>query len=142
MIQKQKILVICVHNSGRSQIAEAYMKQLGADRFVVESAGLEPAEAVNPLVVTVMREEGIDLSGKKPQSVFSLFKAGRLFDYVITVCDASSDARCPIFPGVTKRLHWPFTDPAGVSGDAAAQLRQVREIRDQIKQKLIQEFSL
>ena len=83
MSGKIKVLFICQHNSGRSQIAEAYLKQLGGDRFEVESAGLEPAEAVNPLVVSIMKEEGFDISGNKPQSVFELFKQGKLYDHVI-----------------------------------------------------------
>jgi arsenate reductase len=83
MQKKHKILFICEHNSGRSQIGEGYLKKFAGDHFQIESAGLEPAEQVNPLVVEVMKEEGIDLSDKKPQSVFELFKAGKLYDHVI-----------------------------------------------------------
>jgi hypothetical protein len=82
METKSKILFICQHNSGRSQIAEAYLKKYVGDQFQIESAGMEPAERVNPLVVEVMKEEGFDLSDKKPQSVFELFKEGRLYDHV------------------------------------------------------------
>lgn len=132
MSEKPSVLFICQHNSGRSQIAEAYLIKMGGGALHVESAGLEPAERVNPLVIEVMKEEGVDLSSKKPQSVFELFKAGRLFSHVITVCH-DSESKCPIFPGITKRWHWPFPDPAQVTGTDTEKLEKVREIRDQIK---------
>lgn len=132
MPKKTKILFICQHNSGRSQIAETYLRELFGDDFDVESAGLEPADGVNPLVVEVMREEGFDLSEKKPQSVFELFKAGKLYDHVVTVCN-DSENKCPLFPGVTKRWHWPFPDPAKVQGTDDEKLEQVRRIRDNIE---------
>jgi arsenate reductase len=129
---KMKILFICRHNSGRSQIAEAYLRKLFGDAYEVESAGLEPSEGVNPLVIRVMAEEGVDLSAKKPQSVFELFKAGRLYDHVVTVC-SDSENKCPLFPGVTRRWHWPFPDPAKVTGTDAQKLDEVRKIRDMIE---------
>jgi arsenate reductase len=129
---KTRVLFICRHNSGRSQIAEAYLKQMGEADFYVESAGLEPAESVNPMVVDVMKEEGVDLSSKKPQSVFEKFKSGELYDHVITVC-ADSENKCPIFPGIVQRLHMPFPDPSGVAGTPEEKLAAVRDIRDQIK---------
>ncbi|MBF0102526.1 MAG: arsenate reductase ArsC [Desulfobacterales bacterium] len=130
-MEQKRILVICQHNSGRSQIAEAYLKTMRKDLFV-ESAGLEPASEVNPLVVKVMLEQGIDLSHQKPQSVFELFKQGKLYDYVITVCDANEE-KCPIFAGITKRLHVPFPDPSKVQGTPEQQLEAVRNIRGMIK---------
>lgn len=130
------ILFICRHNSGRSQIAEAYLRKFGGDKFHVESAGFEPAEKVNPLVVEVMREEGIDLTSKKPQSVFGLYKQGRLFDHVITVC-SDSEGECPIFPGITRRWHIPFPDPAAADGKHEEKLAKVREIRDAIKAMIL-----
>jgi arsenate reductase (thioredoxin) len=136
MDSKTKILFICQHNSGRSQIAKAYLRSLYGDHFDIESAGLEPAMAVNPLVIRVMSEIGVDLSQKKPQSVFELFKQGRLFDHVITVCH-DTESKCPIFPGISKRWHWPFPDPAAVSGTDAEKLEQVREIRDTIRDWLL-----
>lgn len=132
MEAKPKILFICQHNSGRSQMAAAYLRQLSGGRLHVESAGLNPAEGVNPLVVEVMGEEGIDLSNIHPQSVFELFKNSQLFDHVITVCHAA-ESECPIFPGITTRWHMPFEDPAKATGSAADRLNQVRIIRDQIK---------
>jgi arsenate reductase (thioredoxin) len=98
----------------------------------VEGAGFEPADSVNALVIEVMKEEGIDLSDKRPRSLFELFKGGRLYDYVITVCD-DSESKCPIFPGIAKRLHRPFPDPSKVEGTPDEKLRKVREIRDSIR---------
>lgn len=132
MSDKPSVLFICQHNSGRSQIAEAYLEKMAGDALKVESAGMEPAERVNPLVVEVMKEEGFDLSSKKPRSVFELYKDGRLFSHVITVCH-DSEQKCPIFPGVTKRWYRPFSDPAKVTGTETEQLQKVRAIRDQIK---------
>lgn len=129
---KGKVLFVCVHNSARSQMAEAYLRQMAGDRVEVESAGFEPGP-INPLVVEAMKEEGIDLSGKKPQSVFELFKAGKIFQHVITVCEASREEQCPIFPGVTNRLHLPFADPARLAGTYAERLEGTRRIRDEIK---------
>jgi len=135
MSDQLRVLFICQHNSGRSQIAEAYLKKLAGDRVHVESAGLKPAEAVNPLVVEVMKEEGFDLSDKKPQSVFELFKEGRLFSHIVTVC-SDTEHQCPVYPGIARRWHVPFPDPSKVTGTREAQLSQVRLIRDQIKKWL------
>jgi arsenate reductase len=136
MSAKRKILFICEHNSGRSQIAEAYLNRFAGDTLEIESAGLEPADAVNPLVVEVMKEEGFDLSDKKPRDVFALFKEGKLYAHVITVCH-DTESKCPIFPGITKRWHWPFPDPAKVEGPHEEKLAQVRRIRDMIKDWLL-----
>jgi arsenate reductase len=132
MANKTRILFICEHNSGRSQIAEAFLRELYGDAFEIESAGLDPADSVNPMVVRVMNEVGIDISWKKPQSVFELFKEGNLYEHVITVCN-DSESRCPVFPGITKRWHWPFPDPAAVEGSKTEKLEAVRGIRDMIK---------
>lgn len=132
-----KVLFICGHNSGRSQIAEAYLSQMGKNEYDVHSAGLEPADQVNPLVVEAMLEEGINLADKKPQNLFNLYKSGELFTHVITVCDSETDAKCPIFAGITKRLNWPFPDPEDAVGSHEEKLEQVRKIRDQIKQEII-----
>jgi arsenate reductase len=137
-VEQASVLFICVHNAARSQMAEAFLRQLGGDRFKVESAGFEPT-AINPYVIEVMAEEGVDLSRKKTQRVFDLYKQGRNFDYVITVCDETHDAQCPVFPGMTHRLHLPFPDPNTFAGDREEVLSDVRQVRDRIK-KRIREF--
>lgn len=129
---KPKILFICRHNSGRSQIAEAYLKQMAGNQLDVQSAGFDPAAQLLPLVVEVMREDGIDLSSKTPQSVFVLFAQGSIYSHVVTVCK-DSEGKCPVYPGITHRILRPFTDPATVSGSREEKLVQVRKIRDDIK---------
>jgi len=112
-MNNKRVLFICVHNSARSQMAEAFLKQMAGDRFEVESAGLEPGK-LNPLAVEVMGEIGIDISQNKTKSVFDFYKQGKRYDYVITVCDESHAGRCPVFLGtaVTNRMHWAFDDPS------------------------------
>jgi arsenate reductase len=132
---KQKVLFICVHNSARSQMAEAFLKEICNDYFEAHSAGLE-AGKLNPLASEAMREIGIDISQKQTQSVFDVFKSGELFAYVITVCDETSADRCPIFAGVTKRLHWSFPDPAALSGTHQKRLAGTRKIRDEIRARV------
>ena len=131
-MQKIKVLFVCVHNSARSQIAEAYLNAIAGDKFEAQSAGLEPG-VLNPYAVKVMGEVGLDISGNKTKDVFEFVKKGEIFAYVITVCDAANAERCPIFSGVTKRLHWSFPDPAALSGSEEEQLQGTREIRDAIK---------
>ena len=137
-MKKQKVLFICVHNSARSQMAEAWLNHLCGDVFEAQSAGLEPG-TLHPLTIEVMKEVGIDLSQKKTQSAFEIVKKGILFGHVITVCDESSAERCPIFPGVTKRLHWSLPDPAAATGTKEEQLTTFRAVRDAIKIK-VQDF--
>ena len=129
---KKKVLFICVHNSARSQMAEAWFNHLCGDEFEAESAGLEPG-VLNPLVVRAMGEVGIDISRKTTRSVADALKANKLFAYVITVCDAASAEQCPVFPGVTTRLRWEFPDPSALEGTETEKLGKVREIRDSIK---------
>ncbi|MGO8692664.1 MAG: arsenate reductase ArsC [Rectinemataceae bacterium] len=133
-----RVLFICTHNSARSQMAEAYLRKFGADRFFTESAGLEPG-ALNPFVVRALQEEGIDISGKKTQSVFDLYKEGRHYQYVVAVCSREAEEKCPIFPGITKRLHWPFDDPSTFKGSDEEIMTRVRIIRDAIKDR-VREF--
>jgi arsenate reductase (thioredoxin) len=132
---KSNVLFICVHNSARSQMAEAWLNQICGDFFVAESAGLEQG-TLNPLVVEAMQEAGIDISKKETRAVFDVFKAGKLFTYVITVCDETNAEKCPIFPGVTKRLHWSFPDPSTLVGSRENKLIEVRKIRDEIRDKI------
>jgi arsenate reductase len=132
---KQKVLFICVHNSARSQMAEAWLNLLCPDHFEAHSAGLEPG-ILNPLAVEAMREVGVDISGNKTQAVFDVFKSGEFFPYVITVCDETSAERCPIFPGATMRVHWSFPDPSTLTGAHQERLDGTRQIRDQIRDRI------
>lgn len=134
-MDKKKVLFVCIHNSARSQMAEEYLRHMAGDDYEAESAGLEPG-TINPLVVEVLKEDGIDISGKQTQSVFDLYKAGKKYHYVITVCSREAEEKCPIFPGVTQRFNWPFDDPSKVEGSHEEKLDKVRIIRDQIKEKV------
>ena len=116
-------------------MAETFLKAIGGERFEVESAGFEP-KPINPYVMEVMKEVGYDLSDNTSDSVMQFFKEGRLYDYVITVCDESVENECPLFPGIARRLHWPFPDPKKVSGTDAEKLQKVRSIRDDIKRQI------
>jgi len=132
---KKRVLFICVHNSARSQMAEAFLNQLCGDTFEAHSAGLEPGK-LNPIVVEAMNEVGIDISGRQTKAVFDYFKSGKIFAYAITVCDEASAERCPIFPGITKRLHWSFPDPSSFSGFHDEKLALTRQVRDAIQAKI------
>jgi arsenate reductase len=116
-------------------MAEAFLKDLCGDEFEVQSAGLEPGK-LNPIVVEAMQEVGIDISGNPTKAVSDFIKSGKNFTYVITVCDETSAERCPIFPGLTKRLHWGFPDPSGFPGTHDEKLAKTREVRDTIQQKI------
>jgi len=130
-----RVLFVCIHNSARSQMAEAFLRKYGQGRFESESAGIEPGK-MNPVVVTVMKEEGIDLTDKKTQGVSALIRAGRRYDLVITVCDEASAERCPVFPGEMKRLTWSFEDPSSFKGSETEIIGRTRSVKDQIKQRV------
>ncbi len=131
-----KVLFVCVHNAARSRMAEALLRQRGGPRFEVTSAGFEP-RAVNPLVVEAMQLGGVPIvqTGMQP-SVFDLYKAGRRFDYVISVCDDEHGQKCPVFPGITRRIGWNFPDPSTFTGSHAEQIERVIEIREAIRVRL------
>ena len=135
-VVKYKVLFVCVHNSARSQMAEAFLNKHGAGRFDAESAGIEPGR-LNPNVVKVMQEAGIDLSRKGTQGVFDLFRQGKFYHAVITVCDAASAESCPIFPGALKRIAWSFEDPSAFKGSPDEILQRTREVRDEIEKSLL-----
>ena len=134
---KHKILFVCIHNSARSQMAEAFLKKYGREHFEAESAGLEPGK-LNPHVVEVMMEKGIDISENGTQGVFDLLREGRTFNGVITVCDEASAERCPVFPGMAKRIAWSFTDPSSFTGSREDILQKTGKIRDQIEKKVLE----
>ena len=116
-------------------MAEAWLNHLCGEFFYADSAGLEPGR-LNPLVVEAMKEVGIDISKKNTQAVLDVFKSGKLIAYVVTVCDETSAEKCPIFPGVTKRLHWSFADPSALTGTDEEKMVEIRKIRDDIRLKI------
>lgn len=123
-MSRPTVLFVCVHNAGRSQMAASYLQHLAGDRVEVLSAGSTPADAVNPMAVAAMAEEGIDLRGRQPR-VLDVDDV-RAADAVITM--GCGDA-CPVFPG--KRYEdWQLDDPAG------RPLEEVRRIRDDIKTRV------
>jgi len=130
-----RVLFVCIHNSARSQMAEAFLNHFGEGRFAAESAGLEPGR-LNPRMVAVMREIGFDISKNSTRSVSEVLKGGKQFDYVVTVCDEASAERCPVFPGPGRRLHWGFADPSSLTGTEEEKLRRTREIRDEISARV------
>jgi arsenate reductase (thioredoxin) len=127
---KKRILILCTGNSCRSQMAEGYLKSLDPG-LEVFSAGIKPADKVNPFAVEAMNEIGIDIRGGIPKPVNQF--APLSFDYVITVCGSAKEA-CPLFTGeVTNRLHIGFDDPAEAVGTHDEILSVYRKVRDEIK---------
>jgi len=116
-------------------MSEAFLNHYFGEDFEAESAGLEPG-ILNPIVVDAMKEIGIDISGNKTKSVFDYFKEGRMFKYVITVCDKTAAERCPIFPGVAEKIHWSFPDPSALQGTYEEKLNGTKMIRGLIKTKI------
>lgn len=135
-MNKYRVLFVCVHNSARSQMAEAYLNKLGGESLIAESAGLE-AGTLNPIVVEVMKEDGFDISENTSKSVFDFVKQGKLYSFIITVCDKETAERCPIFPGVREYINWSFKDPSKFEGSYEDKLSATREVRDQIKRHIL-----
>ena len=132
---KQKVLFVCIHNSARSQMAEAFLKHMAGDRFEVESAGLEPGK-LNPVAVEAMKEIGIDIANNTTKSVFDFLKQGKRYDYVITVCDESESGICPVFPSQAKKIHWGFDDPSSFTGTWEDILTKTRDVRNKIEARI------
>ncbi len=135
MSDKTRVLFVCTHNSARSQMAEAYLNHLYGGRFLAESAGIEPGN-LNPLVVQAMKEDGVDISKNTVNDVFEYYKAGRLYSYVVAVCDKEAAEKCPLFPGVTRRVQWSFSDPSKFTGSEEEKMEKIREVRDEIKARV------
>jgi arsenate reductase (thioredoxin) len=131
---KPKVLFLCSGNTARSQMAEAFLRRYAGDHFEVHSAGLEPG-TINPFTVRVMEEIGFDLSPQRSKDVTEYL--GKMhFGYLVTVC-ARAEEQCPtVFPGVGKRLHWAFDDPAAFDGPDEAKLHEFRRVRDQIDRRI------
>ena len=119
-----RILILCTGNSARSQIAEALFTHKAGARFQAASAGSKPAPRVNPYAIQVLKEVGIDWSGRAPKGLEGLGQDQ--WDFVITVCDRAKEA-CPIFPGKPVVAHWGMPDPAGMEGTEEAKLRGFRD---------------
>lgn len=132
-----RMLFICVHNSARSQMAAAFANHYGEGKVVADSAGLEPS-VLNQRVVTAMQEIGIDISRNVPKSVMDVYSSGAQFGYIVTVCDPKAAERCPIFPGNAVKMHWGFEDPSQLFGDEELVMTEVRRIRDEIREKVVQ----
>ena len=134
-----KILFVCIHNSARSQMAEAFVNLHGKGKIIAESAGLEKGK-LNPFVIEIMHDINIDISKNKTNTVEEFISEGRKFDYLITVCDETNGEKCPIYPGLVKdRIHWTFEDPSSFQGTNEEKLDFTRKIREQIKAK-VEEF--
>ncbi|HMK61707.1 MAG TPA: arsenate reductase ArsC [Dissulfurispiraceae bacterium] len=134
-MEKKRVLFVCIHNSARSQMAQAFLTLMAGDGFEAESAGIE-AGTLNPLAVEAMAEIGIDISGNKTRKAFDLLKSGKRFHYVITVCDAANAQKCPVFPGALQYINWSFPDPSQLQGTHEEKIAEVRKIRDAIKAKI------
>lgn len=130
-MQPLRILVLCTHNSARSQMAEGFLRQIGGDQVAAASAGSQPGR-VHPLAIRVMQEYGVDLTGhtSKHQDQF----LEQPFDIVLTVCDAANDV-CPVFPGRVERQHWSYPDPSAVTCEDA-QLAAFRRIASDMQQRV------
>jgi len=133
----KRVLFLCVHNSARSQMAEAFLNRYGQDKFIAESAGLEPGR-LNPYAVRAMAEKGFDISRNATKSVFEMHAQGKTYDVVVTVCSKEAAERCPIFPGKVERHHWPFDDPSSFVGSDEEIMSRVRQVRDQIEGAIIE----
>jgi arsenate reductase (thioredoxin) len=133
--RKIRVLFACVHNSARSQMAEAWLNHLHGDRFEACSAGLEPGR-IHPLTVQAMREVGLDLSDKKSTDVYERLRRGESYDYLITVCDEAQAQRCPPALGLREEIHWSFSDPSALEGNEDERLQAVRDIRDAIRRRV------
>ncbi|HEY6007316.1 MAG TPA: arsenate reductase ArsC [Geobacteraceae bacterium] len=129
---KKRILLLCTHNSCRSQMAEGLINHYLGDRFQAFSAGTE-ATRVNPLATRVLAELGIDISHHYSKTIDEF--AGQQFDHVITLC-GSANEQCPLFFGGVQRVHIGFDDPSRLSGSDEEVLPEFRRVRDGIRKTL------
>lgn len=132
----KNILVLCTGNSCRSQIAHGYLQQMAGDKAKVYSAGVE-THGVNPKAISVMKEDGIDISHHTSNNIDEYFNVD--FDFVITVCDNAKE-RCPYFPTKAKKFHYNFPDPAkaiGTEEDVMNEFRRVRQLIKEYSQKFV-----
>ena len=128
----KKVLILCTHNSSRSQMAEGLLRELADGQMEVYSAGTEPSR-VHPLAIKTMAERGIDISGHTSKHLSQFL--GDTLDYVITVCDDANET-CPVFPGAAHRIHWSFPDPSAAEGSEEERLAVYRTVRASIEDRL------
>ena len=128
-----RVLILCTGNSCRSQMAEALWESQGNGEWQSESAGSKPSGYVHPLAVRAMQELDIDISANESKSLDEF--RDQQFDLVVTVCDNAKDS-CPVFPGATQTLHWPFDDPADATGSDDEQMVVFRRVRDEIRNRI------
>lgn len=132
---KKRVIFLCTHNSARSQMAEAYLSYFFPNKYEVFSAGITPTK-INPLVVKVMAEEGIDLARARSKSVDEFIDIE--MDLAVTVCDNAKEA-CPFFPA-TEIIHHGFRNPSQIGGSEEEKIKQIRMIRDEIKAWIQKKF--
>ncbi len=130
--RKQHVLILCTHNSARSQMAEALLNSIAGERIEAYSAGSAPGR-VNPFAIEAMSEIGIDISAARSKHLNEFLDGG--IDVVITVCDDANES-CPVFPGNPERIHWSFPDPSAVTGTYEERLAAFRAVRDGLRERL------
>jgi arsenate reductase len=131
---KKRVLLLCTHNSCRSQMAEGLVNHFLGDRFQAFSAGTE-ATRINPLAAKVMSELCIDIGHHRSKTLDEF--AGQPFDYVITLCGDANE-KCPLFFGGVQRVHIGFDDPSRVKGSEEEVLPEYRRVRDEIRERISQ----
>jgi arsenate reductase len=134
MEKKRNVLFLCMRNSSRSQMAEAFLRKHAGDQFDVYSAGLDPTE-IHPMTRQVMKEVGLEPEGQSAKGVRT-YLGKLLVNYLIVVCE-TANSRCPrTWPGIHERLYWPFEDPETAQGNEQERLEEFRQVRDQIEQRI------
>jgi arsenate reductase len=129
---KTQVLILCTHNSSRSQMAQGLLRHLAGDQMEVFSAGTEPSR-VNPFAIEAMQQRGIDITYHTSKHLSEYLQ--NKFDYVITVCDSAAES-CPVFPGKVERIHWSFPDPSAVTGSDAEHLAAFVDVRNDLEATL------
>ncbi|MBP7231735.1 MAG: arsenate reductase ArsC [Syntrophaceae bacterium] len=127
--ERKSVLFVCTHNAVRSQMAEAFLRHLFGDRYLVASAGSDP-QKVDPLVLQVLHEAGIDASRQKAKGL-DIYQ-NEYFDAVVTVCDKARES-CPYFPHTARHIHKSFTDPSLFCGKPEEIIDEYRRIRNEIR---------
>ncbi len=131
-MNKKRVLFICSKNSCRSQMAEAFLRKLGAQEFDVFSAGLK-SDKLDPMALQVMQEIGYSMEGHFSKSLDQYLN--ERFSFLITVCD-KAERSCPVFFGVSIREYWPIDDPATTEGSVEIKLNAYRQVRDEIMNRV------